>query len=320
MENMMATIEKDALPLYPFAPQYEYVIKDNGNRYGVNRTESGYDLYLIDNDNIPIADGRNTQEWNAFYQLGWTKQELHNGIKEEWKSSLLPPLNELEKSVKELYGEQYQGERIEDMDMDELENLYEQVKNDGTSISKHDKEMMAQDFSSLEELSEWEDGWQKNNFAHVKLPAAFLHPHTMTAKDGREFDKAFVSFPKGTKINGVDIGGFRCDVFISDRMKQQLLEGGLVTLSFKGNEPVSIWTGKKDSEQYPYKQFQVKPWDLVKGIKQQMQDYKDEKESERQGKNHPSNSLSSQAKEARTSSNALANKDHSTPTMTEHYK
>ncbi|KIS05201.1 hypothetical protein AT54_01109 [Streptococcus equi subsp. zooepidemicus Sz12is] len=196
----------------------------------------------------------------------------------------------------------------------------EQAQNDGTSMSKHDTAMMEQDFSSLEALNEWEEGWQKNNFAHVKIPAVFLTPHTMTAKDGREFDKAFVSFPKGTKINGIDISGFSCDIFMSDRMKQQMLNGETVTLSFKGNQPVSIWTGKKDSEQYPYKQFHVKPWDLVKGIKQQMQDYKESKEAERQGKNQPSNSLSSQAKDARSSSDALANKDNSAPSTPEHYK
>ncbi|MCD3369068.1 hypothetical protein KP756_00750 [Streptococcus equi subsp. zooepidemicus] len=425
---MAFTIEKDTPALYPSAPQYEYVIKENENRYGVDRTESGYDLYLIDYDNIPIADGRDTQEWSVFYSLGWTKQELHNQIKDEWKSSLLPPYGEMEAAVKELYGEEYEGIRIENLDGNELDSLYEKFLNndkegsihdgvpvlsekpvmfvqifpgangnlkettledavdvaqsfseytilgfikekpedvfdkrftavevgfDGTLISQyrtydslneglmdedvfsnfnkslmktpverltHDNALSQQDFSSLEELNEWEENWQKNNFAHVKIPAAFLTPHTMTAKDGREFDKAFVSFPKGTKINGVDISGFSCDIFMSDRMKQQMLNGETVTLSFKGNQPVSIWTGKKDSEQYPYKQFHVKPWDLVKGIKQQMQDYKESKEAERQGKANPLNSLSSQAKDARSSSDALAHKDNSAPSTPEHYK
>ncbi|MDR6939234.1 hypothetical protein [Arcanobacterium hippocoleae] len=179
----------------------------------------------------------------------------------------------------------------------------------------HDEALSQQDFSSLEELEAWEDGWQKNNFAHIKIPAAFLTPHTMTAKDGREFDKAFVSFPKGTKINGVDIGSFSCDVFVSDRMKQQMLNGEAVTLSFKGNEPVSIWIGKKDSEQYPYKQFHVKPWDLVKGIKRQLDAYKESKVTERSEEQFKPNSLSSAVKDARSASNALTQKDQNSQTV-----
>ena len=46
---------------------------------------------------------------------------------------------------------------------------------------------------------------QQSGFAHVKIPAAFLHPHTITTEDGRTFDKAFVHIPPGTKVNGVDL-------------------------------------------------------------------------------------------------------------------
>ena len=42
-----------------------------------------------------------------------------------------------------------------------MEIKMENYNTENTPLSKHDKEMMAQDFSSLEELSEWEDGWQK---------------------------------------------------------------------------------------------------------------------------------------------------------------
>ena len=56
---------------------------------------------------------------------------------------------------------------------------------------------------------------QQSGFAHVKIPAAFLHPHTITTEDGRTFDKAFVHIPPGTKVNGVDLSGYSCDVFVS---------------------------------------------------------------------------------------------------------
>lgn len=104
-------------------------------------------------------------------------------------------------------------------------------------------------------------------YANVKMPAAFLTPHEFTAKDGRTFEKAYVHFPEGTKVNGIDLGHYSCDVFLNERMKQQMLSGEQVTIGFKADEPVQVWTGKAGDEQNPYKKYEVKPWDLVKGLK-----------------------------------------------------
>lgn len=303
------TVEKDSLAPYPYAPQYEYIIEDNDNRYGVDRTESGYDLYLIDEDNVPIADGRTTQEWNAFYRLGWTKQELHNGIKNEWESSLLPPFMELEDSLKEIYGDTYKGEDIRDLDGDVADNLYLQHIATKNKIERKETTMSNklenQKFDSLEELDQW--AAKNPDYAHVKIPCEFITPYTHTAKDGREFDKAYVSIPKGTSINGVDISGYSCSVFMSDRMKQQ--QGDSVTLSFKDTVPVTIWTGKKDSKQYPYKKFEVNPWDLVKAVAAQLRDFREQKVQERN--QDKGVSLSSEAQDSRNSSDALSGKEPS---------
>lgn len=70
-------------------------------------------------------------------------------------------------------------------------------------------------------------------YANVKMPAAFLTPHEFTAKDGRTFEKAYVHFPEGTKVNGIDLGHYSCDVFLNERMKQQMLSGEQVTIGFK---------------------------------------------------------------------------------------
>lgn len=104
-------------------------------------------------------------------------------------------------------------------------------------------------------------------YANVKMPAAFLTPHEVTAKDGRTFEKVYVHFPEGTKVNGIDLSHYSCDAFMTDRMKQQMLSGEQVTLGFKTDEPIQVWTGKAGDEQNPYKKFEVKAWDLVKGIK-----------------------------------------------------
>ena len=93
-------------------------------------------------------------------------------------------------------------------------------------------------------------------YANVKMPAAFLTPHEFTAKDGRTFEKAYVHFPEGTKVNGIDLGHYSCDVFLNERMKQQMLSGEQVTIGFKADEPVQVWTGKAGDEQNPYKKYE----------------------------------------------------------------
>ena len=146
---------------------------------------------------------------------------------------------------------------------------------------------------------------QQNGFAHVKIPAAFLHPHTITTEDGRTFDKPFVHIPPGTKVNGVDLSGYSCDVFVSDYMRQQMLSGdrAQVTLSFKADEPVPVWTGSRDDADHPYKRFEVNPWALAKGIKEQVESYKAEKAAAREERE---DGLTATAKASRDASQALA--------------
>lgn len=61
-----------------------------------------------------------------------------------------------------------------------------------------------------------------DNYAKINMPAAFLTPHDIQTSDGRTFEKCFVSFPKGTKVNGIDVSGFSTDVFLSDYMKKDI--------------------------------------------------------------------------------------------------
>ena len=63
-----------------------------------------------------------------------------------------------------------------------------------------------------------------DNYAKINMPAAFLTPHDFQANDGRTFEKCFVSFPKGTKVNGIDVSGFSTDVFLSDYYNKHMME------------------------------------------------------------------------------------------------
>lgn len=84
-----------------------------------------------------------------------------------------------------------------------------------------------------------------DNYAKINMPAAFLTPHDIQTSDGRTFEKCFVSFPKGTKVNGIDVSGFSTDVFLSDYMKKDMLEN-LTTYHTVCNECKQVIDGKAD--------------------------------------------------------------------------
>lgn len=134
-----------------------------------------------------------------------------------------------------------------------------------------------------------------DNYAKINMPAAFLTPHDIQTSDGRTFEKCFVSFPKGTKVNGIDVSGFSTDVFLSDYMKKDMLEKGRATVSFKKDEPVPIWTGKKAT-------------DLTHALKVAQDSYKAEKAAERAAAKDGV-SLAGEARDMETGKDALAGDD-----------
>ena len=137
---------------------------------------------------------------------------------------------------------------------------------------------------------------------------AFLTPHDIQTSDGRTFEKCFVSFPKGTKVNGIDVSGFSTDVFLSDYMKKDMLEKGRATVSFKKDEPVPIWTGKKDDAEHPYQRYEVKATDLTHALKVAQDSYKAEKAAERAAAKDGV-SLAGEARDMETGKDALAGDD-----------
>ena len=142
----------------------------------------------------------------------------------------------------------------------------------------------------MPEQTTQQDG-TKVGFAHVTMPNAFVTPYTYTAKDGRTFEKAY------------------CDVFLNDRMKQQLLSDEPVTLSFKEDEMVSIWKGRKDDPENPYQRFEVNPWALVKGVKAEFEDFKADKAAEREAAKEQGVSLKDMEETNRDAADALAGHD-----------
>ena len=150
-----------------------------------------------------------------------------------------------------------------------------------------------------------ETNTRKNEYARVKVSPGFIHPYVYAAKDGRTFEKAYVHLPTGTAVNGVNLDGYSCDVFLTDYMKRQLLAGQHVTVSFKADEPVPIWTGSRKDPAHPYRRFEVNAWDLVKGVKSaNMAHAASRAEMQRDS---PDVSLTWEAEASRDASGALAN-------------
>lgn len=156
----------------------------------------------------------------------------------------------------------------------------------------------------------------KNAYVHVKMPAAFLKPHTYTAKDGRAFEKAYVHFPPDTRINGIDLSGYSCDVFLNDYMKNQMLAGEQVTVSFKADGKVAVWTGRRDDPQHPYDRKEVNPYLLASAIKTANEGFREAKAAERAAVKQESReekaagvTMKGMAEESRTSASALEGHD-----------
>lgn len=72
-----------------------------------------------------------------------------------------------------------------------------------------------------------QEGRRAERWARVNFPNKFVHPHEYTARDGRVFDKMFVSIPPGVTLNGVDLGGYAFDHFAKPREIEQKANGRL---------------------------------------------------------------------------------------------
>lgn len=123
----------------------------------------------------------------------------------------------------------------------------------------------------------------KTEWARVSMPSQYVHPYQLTAKDGRIFEKAIISIPEGTKINGIDVSGYALDRFMSDTMRQAKANGRRVTLSFATDKRVELFKGKGADRQTLRLDG---PWELVKGIKAHLQAWREE-HAARPGQENP---------------------------------
>ena len=84
-----------------------------------------------------------------------------------------------------------------------------------------------------------------------------------------------------------------------------MFERGRATVSFKKDEPVPIWTGKKDDAEHPYQRYEVKATDLTHALKVAQDAYKAGKAAERAAEKGAV-SLADEAQDMASGKDALA--------------
>ncbi len=70
---------------------FDLTFEENGIKYGVdNEYEDKFRTYILDENDVPkaVGDTSDTQDWPVFYALGWTKAELHQDFKNEWREAI----------------------------------------------------------------------------------------------------------------------------------------------------------------------------------------------------------------------------------------
>lgn len=115
-----------------------------------------------------------------------------------------------------------------------------------------------------------QEGRRAERWARVNFPNKFVHPHEYTARDGRVFDKMFVSIPPGVTLNGVDLGGYAFDHFAKPREIEQKANGRLVAINFRPGEPVRLFRGVGPER----RTLEISnPWDLCRAVKAHNDEY-----------------------------------------------
>lgn len=71
-----------------------------------------------------------------------------------------------------------------------------------------------------------------------------IHPYTLHARDGRDWNKMIVTLPQGTIINGRDMGGWCVDRFMSQSNMRQKDAGRGVNVRFQPGVPVELFRGR----------------------------------------------------------------------------
>jgi hypothetical protein len=117
-----------------------------------------------------------------------------------------------------------------------------------------------------------------DEWANMSFPTAFVHAYEMTDRNGKTWQKAYFNIPDGVKVNGISLSGYAADGFLNDYQVNQLVGGSpTVTFGVKKDEKVAVFKGKGEER----KSFEVEPFALAKGLKENREAYAAAKAAER---------------------------------------
>lgn len=109
----------------------------------------------------------------------------------------------------------------------------------------------------------------RQSWPHVKFPNAFVRPYEKEAKDGRVWQKAICAIPPGTRVNGVDVGGYKLDLFMRDFHMQSKTLGKPVVFTLDPTRPHVAFKGEGDAR----REVSLMAWDLTRAMAKERREY-----------------------------------------------
>ncbi len=138
---------------------------------------------------------------------------------------------------------------------------------------------------------------EQPDFVHMTVPKGFAHPYSFTDQNGKEWNKAIINIPPGTKANGIDLTGYSMDTFLNSFQLGQIASNEPLSVSMREGNKVELFKGKGDDRQT----MLVDPWALTSAMKENREAFAQQKAQERnaaQKQEDKGYSLASEQKEA----------------------
>lgn len=146
---------------------------------------------------------------------------------------------------------------------------------------------------------------EQPDFVYMTVPKGFAHPYSFTDQNGKEWNKAIINIPPGTKANGIDLTGYSMDTFLNSFQLGQIASNEPLSVSMREGNKVELFKGKGDDRQT----MLVDPWALTSAMKENREAFAQQKAQERnaaQKQEDKGYSLASEQKEANKAKEQLA--------------
>lgn len=146
---------------------------------------------------------------------------------------------------------------------------------------------------------------EQPDFVHMTVPRGFAHPYSVTDQNGKEWNKAIINIPPGTKANGVDLTGYNMDTFLNSFQLGQIASGEPLSVSMREDVKVKLFKSEGGERQT----MLIDPWSLASAMKENREAFARQKAQEREAAQKQEDkgySLSSEQKDENAAKEQLA--------------